>query len=235
MSVHFKFCFWSLSTIILGSKWSTFNSKARFELAKLKTKQVFEKALDGLLFHIGVMDYEYNCNFLKKATRWLDIYFWCSYLFVKVKNWCFVGDDHEVILKSDFFFKLNLWVLQRNEKYDKVTERFSHGYKKNLSWTDMRKIIKQFSRGTYLNSPALLRILSVCRPQVYEWSQLTYIILVAGTCIFKDSEWIKMISNVCALAAFPTSYFTIIWQDKNRDKIYLQRKSLSLSLKKPHT
>lgn len=49
------------------------------------------------------MDYEHDCKFLNKVTRWLDIYFGCSYLFVKVKNLFFVGDDHEVILQSEFF------------------------------------------------------------------------------------------------------------------------------------
>lgn len=135
MSVQFKFWFWPLSRIIPGSKLSTFDSKAKFELATLKTKQAFEKVLGGLsfeialLFHTEVMNYEHNCKFLNESTRWLHIYFGCSYLFLKVKDLHFAADDHEVILQLNFLH-LNLWVLQRNAKYEKYTERFSNGDEK---------------------------------------------------------------------------------------------------------
>lgn len=227
MSVHFKF--WSLSTVILGSKWSTFSSKARFELATLKTKQAFEKTLEGFLFHIGVVNY--NCRFLNKATRWLDVYFGCSYLFEKVKNMCFVGDNHAVILQSDFFC---IWIYEYCKWMRNMT-RFEKDFHMEIKQylLDRHEKNNQTILTKYLNSSStLLRILSACRTQIYEWSQLTYKILVAGTCIFKDSEWIKMISNVCALAAFPTSYFTIIWQDKNRDKIYHPKKKPFLTTEK---
>lgn len=99
----------TLSTIIPGSKQSTFDSKAKFELATLETKQAFEKVLGALsfeiavLFHTEVMNYEHNCKFLNESTRWIHVYFGCSYLFLKVKDLHFVADDHEIILQLNFF------------------------------------------------------------------------------------------------------------------------------------
>lgn len=63
----------------------------------------------------------------------------------------------------------------------------------------------------------------------------TCIILAAGMHTFKDSKLIKKISNVCDWVTFPTSYSTIIWQDKSRDKIYHPNKNPLLIPEKDHT
>lgn len=79
----------------------------------LRTEQAFEEELGGLSFEIVLlfhsdMNYKHNCKFLNKSTRWLHVYFGCSYLFVKLKDLHFVEEDHEVILQLNFFLPLNL-------------------------------------------------------------------------------------------------------------------------------
>lgn len=137
MPVQFKFLFWTPSAIVPNSNLSIFDSKAKVELTMLRTKQTFEKELAGLsfeialLFHSDVMNYEHNCKFLNKSTRWLHCS-WMQLFVCEGERPAFCRRGSWSNPSTEFFLHLNLWVLLRNAKYDKDTERFSYEYK-NIS------------------------------------------------------------------------------------------------------